>query len=129
MAKSRQVFTEREKTIILNLYKMGKTDQQVADVVGMPRKTFTDVLIYNGLTASIKKDVADDEIEHTLFEKAKGGDTTSMIFWLKNRRSEQWRDRHEIKNEHEINVKKLSDSELDSLLPEAIDILKNHRKE
>jgi len=29
-----------------------------------------------------------------LFEKAKKGDTTSMIFFLKNRDSDNWRDRH-----------------------------------
>jgi len=39
---------------------------------------------------------ADDIIVKTLYDKAKGGDTTAMIFWLKNRRGDEWRDRREI---------------------------------
>ncbi len=30
------------------------------------------------------------------YEKALGGDTTAMIFWLKNRKPEQWREKQEI---------------------------------
>lgn len=39
------------------------------------------------------KDVADQRVERTLYRRAVEGDTTSMIFWLKNRKSAEWRDR------------------------------------
>jgi len=42
--------------------------------------------------------IADYQVEKSLFEKAIHGDTTAMIFWLKNRRPDLWRDRsyHEL---------------------------------
>lgn len=39
---------------------------------------------------------ADDIIVKRLYDKAKDGDTTAIIFWLKNRRAAEWRDRREI---------------------------------
>lgn len=51
------------------------------------------------------KPVADDQVEASLFKRANGyedskgqhhpGDVTAMIFWLKNRRPDAWRDRRE----------------------------------
>lgn len=37
------------------------------------------------------KDVVDRQVEMTLFQKAMNGDTTAMIFWLKNRKPDEWR--------------------------------------
>ena len=67
----------------------------------------------------------DDKVEAALYKKAIGytkngkyypGDTTAMIFWLKNRRPADWRDRKEIKFEGEIktlaDIKKLPDDKL-----------------
>lgn len=38
---------------------------------------------------------ADDLIVKSLFDRASKGDTTAMIFWLKNRRPGEWRDKPE----------------------------------
>ena len=37
----------------------------------------------------------DYEVENALLAKALGGDVTAMIFWLKNRRPDKWRDKPE----------------------------------
>ena len=52
---------------------------------------------------NVNKKVADDEVVRSLYQKAVGytkadgtrvpGDTTAQIFWLKNRRPEDWRDK------------------------------------
>lgn len=42
------------------------------------------------------KDVADRIVENALFESARKGNVTAQIFWLKNRKSAQWRDRQEV---------------------------------
>ena len=42
------------------------------------------------------KEVADYRVENALYSKAINGDTTAMIFWLKNRKPEQWREKQEI---------------------------------
>lgn len=48
------------------------------------------------------------------------GDTTAQIFWLKNRRPEQWRDKRDVSVEGEINTnnpfKGLSTDELRKLI-------------
>lgn len=76
----------------------GETDEEIAAGINVSRSTlalwkarhpeFSDAL-------KAWKDEADDGIEHSLYRKALGGDTTAQIFWLKNRRREDWRDRQE----------------------------------
>lgn len=124
MAKPKQIFTEKEKKLILALYEAGKTDEQVASVLGMAKTTVIDACKYNGLTDTIKeaKEKPDDVVERSLYERANGyehpeekifcndgvivratttkkypPDPVSMIFWLKNRRPEKWREKTELK--------------------------------
>lgn len=48
---------------------------------------------YPELAAAMKrgKDVADREVENALFNKAIKGNVTAQIFWLKNRKPDDWR--------------------------------------
>ncbi|MFM0101986.1 terminase [Paraburkholderia rhynchosiae] len=50
------------------------------------------------------KDIADSLVARSLYDKARGGDTTAMIFWLKNRQKHAWRDRHEIDHSGKVAV-------------------------
>lgn len=43
--------------------------------------------------------IADDRVVKSLYDEALKGNTTAMIFWLKNRRPLEWRDRRELKQE------------------------------
>lgn len=45
------------------------------------------------------RDFADETIVKRLYDKAREGDTTAMIFWLKNRKPREWRDRHDFRHE------------------------------
>ena len=77
----------------------GLTDDQIAHNIGIRRSTlyewknrhpdFSDAL-------KRSKEVADYEVENALFKKAKMGDVTAQIFWLKNRKPEQWRDKADM---------------------------------
>lgn len=98
----------------------GATDQELADYFGIDIRTLyrwknTETEFRHALKAS--KESSDDRVERSLFERACGyernemdvrvvggelvqtpirkfypPDTTAAIFWLKNRRPEQWRE-------------------------------------
>lgn len=105
---------------------LGATDQELADFFGVAVSTlYLWKLEHPAFSEALKsgKAEADDRVERSLFSRATGyehdevdirvvegqivqtplrkfypPDTTAGIFWLKNRRPEQWRD----KREHEL---------------------------
>lgn len=108
------------------LCKLGATDAELADFFGVSDRTiYRWQSKHDEFCQALKagKDVADERVERSLYHKAVGytfeavkifmpasapapvyapyrehvpPDTTAMIFWLKNRRSDQWRDKHEF---------------------------------
>lgn len=52
---------------------------------------------YPALESAMKrgKDVADREVENALFNRAVSGNVTAQIFWLKNRKPDEWRNFNE----------------------------------
>lgn len=109
----------------------GATDMELADALGVhPATLYRWKLEHPEFCEAIKsgKDVADERIERSLFQKASGydvvetqavkvrvaqygekvevvevrrhvpADTTAQIFWLKNRRSAAWRDKQEVEH-------------------------------
>jgi hypothetical protein len=100
----------------------GKTDDEIAAALDVSRSTlalwkarhpqFSDAL-------KAWKGEADDAVEQSLYRKALSGDVTACIFWLKNRRSVDWRDKREV--EHSGGVKHTYD--LDSIEPESLEHL------
>lgn len=103
------------------LYEKGKTDGQVAEIIGVSIRTLHYWKAkHPDFLHAIKdsKQVADDLVEASLFSRAVGyshpeekifqhegeiiraetvkqypPDPTAMIFWLKNRRPEEWREK------------------------------------
>lgn len=76
----------------------GLTDTQIARNLGIGRTTFykwknEHPEFANALMLS--RDVADREIENALYKAAKKGNITAMIFWLKNRKPDEWRDKRD----------------------------------
>ena len=50
----------------------------------------------------------DFAVENALLKKALSGDVTAMIFWLKNRRRDRWRDRYDMRTD-EPGLKKVEE--------------------
>lgn len=50
------------------------------------------------------QEVADYIIENALFKAAKEGNVTAMIFWLKNRKPHQWRDRPKEAEDNDLKI-------------------------
>ena len=113
------------------LCKLGAIDVELADFFNVSEQTInTWKKKHPTFLESIKrgKEIADMEVANSLYKKATGyttddvkifqyegmpvkvpyikeyqPDTTSIIFWLKNRRPDKWRD----KTEHDVNVNEI----------------------
>ena len=114
------LFSETVLTKILELYGKGLTDEQVSEIIGVHVNTlrrWKDKKETFRWATKEAKMVADELIEASLFKKALGfnyfeeqstkdgivalqkystPDTKAQIFWLKNRRSQDWKDRVEV---------------------------------
>lgn len=103
--------------------RLGATDEDLAAVFGVSIDTIYEwKKTHSEFSEAVKagKDDPDQRVENSLFQRAVGysrtiekttvggevvklteevpGDTTAQIFWLKNRRPKQWRDKQEIEH-------------------------------
>lgn len=125
------------------LAELGATDRDVADFFDVAEFTINRwKQAYPDFCASLKvgKEHADNRVEQSLYRRATGytfdgekifqfqgeiirtpivehvpPDTTAIIFWLKNRRPDLWRDRHNV--EHDV-TDKLADLIEKSMTPD-----------
>ncbi len=123
MAGQPTKLTAEIKRQVALICRLGATDADLAKIFDVHEDTINnwkkaDPEFFESLKTG--KDIADAEIERSLFERAKGyshaavkifqhegqelivpytehypPDATSMIFWLKNRKPKEWRDRQE----------------------------------
>lgn len=98
MAKTTYKDWEQEEKILLlqGWARNGLTNEQIASNMDIVVSTLWEwrkksPKISNAL--KIGKDEADIQVENALYKAALEGNTTAMIFWLKNRRSKEWRDK------------------------------------
>lgn len=99
MANTFEYWTSKDGLILLEGWaRDGLTNEQIAHNMGVHVAT-----LYKWKNRSDKmdealkrsKEIVDREVENALYKKAVGGDVTAMIFWLKNRKYMEWRDRKE----------------------------------
>lgn len=99
----------------------GLTDEQIAEIIGInPATLYVWKQKYPEISESLKKgkEVVDRQVENALLKRALGyqydeitlengvetkrvtkevvPDTTAQIFWLKNRKPNQWRDKKDL---------------------------------
>ena len=124
MAKYTEWLTREGLLKIEGWAKDGLIDEQIAKNMGIAYSTFKEwKKKFPDLSDVLKrsKEVVDREIENALFESAKGfvyeeeavtntgevvtvkkyskPNVTAIIFWLKNRKRNEWRDKQEIEQE------------------------------
>jgi hypothetical protein len=89
---------------------LGLTDEEIAVILGISTRTLNYWKKSPEFLQSLKRGKlkADFQIAKSLYEKAKAGDTTAMIFWLKNRRPDLWRDKREVEFPSGIEIKVIS---------------------
>jgi hypothetical protein len=80
---------------------LGAKDKQIADFIGVTESTFylwkTQIPRFSEALKSGREN-ADAKVARALYKKALDGDTASCIFWLKNRRPEDWRDQRDLRH-------------------------------
>lgn len=110
----------------------GLSDEQIAENMGISRSTLNEWKNkYSDISDTLKKgkEVVDRQVENALLKRAMGyrytevtkervdgslvvtkqvtkeviPDTTAQIFWLKNRKPNEWRDKKDIEHSGEVN--------------------------
>ncbi|VFF66191.1 phage-like protein [Clostridioides difficile] len=144
MAKYEYWITEEGLIKIEGWARDGLTDEQIALNIGINVKTLYDwKKKYSNICNALKKgkEVIDRQVENALLKRALGyeydeitykegretkrvtkhvvPDTTAQIFWLKNRKPAEWRDKQIVESTNEITInnpfKELSTEELKRL--------------
>ena len=116
MGKSKFEEIKEKFPLIEGWAKDGLTDEQISRNLGISKVTFYKYKAScSELNELLKrsKEVVDYEVENALYKSAIGGNVSAMIFWLKNRRPDKWRDKREhseielMKQELQLKERKL----------------------
>ena len=94
--KYKQWLTPQGIVALTGWARNGLTDEQIAHNIGIATKTLYEWKnTYSEICEALKnsKEIADLQIENALYNKALKGDVVSMIFWLKNRQPDRWREK------------------------------------
>ena len=94
---------EKDKLILLEGWsRSGLTIEQIANNMGIDDATlYRQKNKSSDICKAIKKgkEVVDFEVENALLKNALNGNVTAQIFWLKNRKKHDWREKVNIENE------------------------------
>ena len=111
---------------VTSLYREDLSDEEVAKKLRISRRTLekwikesreSDNPVF-AMAVDIGKRTADTLVENKLFAAAMKGNVTACIFWLKNRKPKQWRDRVTDYEEQQLRNKKLR-AEVDLLMEQS----------
>lgn len=104
---------EKDKLILLEGWaRDGLTYEQIAKNMGIGLTTLKEWRQKEPtISTTLKKgrEVVDFEVENALLKNALSGNVTAQIFWLKNRKKNEWRDKveYETNNDDLNKVKEL----------------------
>jgi hypothetical protein len=101
---------------ILGAFAAGADWAMAARLISTSRMTLRRAVEADAALAERVEDAraqADEVVIHSLYTKATvGKDTTAMIFWLKNRRPGEWRDRRDLTVEGRLDVADVTSPEV-----------------
>lgn len=96
MAKYDYWLTDDGLLLLEGWARSGLIDEQIAEKIGISRSTLSEwKKKFPDISDALKKgkEIVDYQVEQALLKKALEGDTTALIFWMKNRCPEKWRDK------------------------------------
>lgn len=97
--------TEDGLTLLKGWARDGLTDEDIARKIDIATSTLYEWKNkYSEIAEALKKgkEIVDFDVENALLTNALKGDTTAQIFWLKNRRPANWRDKPTIDANKEL---------------------------
>jgi len=83
--------TDAQRQLVQLHATVGTTQDVIADILGIDKKTLRK---HYRAELDQAKSKANATIGGALFNKAKGGDTAAMIFWMKTQAG--WREKHDV---------------------------------
>lgn len=112
ISKIKQWETADSLILLEGWARSGLTDEQIMHNMGISNYTFYE---WKKKSSKInealkkKKEIVDYEVENALLKNALNGNVTAQIFWLKNRKKFEWREKVETSanNEELSKVEKL----------------------
>lgn len=89
-----------DKLLLMEGYaRDGATEANISEALGISQNTLINMKNnYRDVSEALRKgkEIVDYAVENALLRKALGGDVQAMIFWLRNRKPDKWRDIKEI---------------------------------
>ena len=110
MAKSKWEDVKDKLILVEGWARDGLTNEQIAENLNIGKTTFYKLLNeHPELSEHLKKgkEVVDYEVENALLKNALSGNITAQIFWLKNRKPKQWKDKVEVEDKDLSKVEEL----------------------
>lgn len=99
IAKSKWEQVKDKLILIEGWARDGLVDEQIAKNLDIALSTFYEYKNkYLEFSDALKrgKEVVDYEVENALLKSAINGNVTAQIFWLKNRKPKEWKDKRDI---------------------------------
>lgn len=99
MAKIDEWLTDDKLILLQGWARDGLTNEQIANNIGINVKTLYEWKNkHSNICNALKdgRDVVDYQVENALLLNALSGNVTAQIFWLKNRKKNEWREKIEI---------------------------------
>lgn len=99
MAKIEDWLEHDKLTLLEGWARTGLTNEQIANNIGIDVATLYRWKKNNDDICNVLKkgrEVVDFEVENALLKNAMEGNVTAQIFWLKNRKKNEWREKIEI---------------------------------
>ena len=99
MAKINEWLEDDKLVLLQGWARDGLTNEQIANNIGINAKTLYEWKNKESKIRNVLKDgreVVDYLVENALLQNALSGNVTAQIFWLKNRKKNEWREKIEI---------------------------------
>ena len=118
IGRPKRILNNGERKTVLHMLEAGSSRAEVCEALRIGHSQLNRAFVEDpAFQDAVKRarGVYDDRVVDALVREAFGGNVVAMIFWLKNRRPKEWRDRRDVAIEADENVSsilsKLADAE------------------